>query len=441
MLRAIALSDLHGNKEAVKAFLKDVKNRKLNVEHLIIAGDIGTPEDPNRLRDILEILRREGFKIYYVTGNWDISSTTPNEPGIYNMDDTGPITIDGFQIVGHGEKFSPYKLKENMPTILVTHYPPYGILDRGFKYTLHRKGSHTGLIKLNYLIEEYKPFIHIFGHAHKSGGLTLKLNGVYYVNTARLDRFTRDGKCIGNYTLIIADRSSPPKIKHFYIGGVLKICSRCGRKVLMPPSWNVCKDCMLKDELTVIRLPKIENPKIRITIYRHKSTSTIKEITHEIKVPFSTIRTKNVLREFVEDSIREEIYNRLLEEYEEVLIVPKESLTYLYPCPLQKKQASPFIVRLFQCKSCTKYDEKNPSCLIFKTFLWHKAEIAWALKSHENNKYEKDSYMMIFIGENRKINTKNIRNLQKNGINVIISILPKGFAREEAVDTYESNPE
>lgn len=44
--------------------------------------------------------------------------------------------------------------------LLLTHGPPFGILDT------NRKGEHSGSKALLNLVERVKPKVHIFGHIH-----------------------------------------------------------------------------------------------------------------------------------------------------------------------------------------------------------------------------------------------------------------------------------
>ena len=63
---------------------------------------------------------------------------------------------------------------EDIPTdldILVTHYPPMGILDEGF-------GSPE---ILNFVLKA-KPAYHLFGHVHKTGGEDTQSQGTKYQN-------------------------------------------------------------------------------------------------------------------------------------------------------------------------------------------------------------------------------------------------------------------
>lgn len=64
--------------------------------------------------------------------------------------------------------------------ILVTHGPPFGILDTG------SDGVHAGCKILQQKVEEIKPKVHIFGHIHHSSGET-SANGVKYVNAAMMN--------------------------------------------------------------------------------------------------------------------------------------------------------------------------------------------------------------------------------------------------------------
>jgi Icc-related predicted phosphoesterase len=63
------------------------------------------------------------------------------------------------------------KFCERIPNdinILITHTPPYGILDYS------KFGSHCGSISLLHKINQIKPIISIFGHIHEDGGKIIK---------------------------------------------------------------------------------------------------------------------------------------------------------------------------------------------------------------------------------------------------------------------------
>lgn len=63
--------------------------------------------------------------------------------------------------------------------VLLSHHPPYGILDVTFY------GGHAGLEPLRDLVYRLKPRLHLFGHIHESRG-SLTQAGVTFVNPGPL---------------------------------------------------------------------------------------------------------------------------------------------------------------------------------------------------------------------------------------------------------------
>ncbi len=64
--------------------------------------------------------------------------------------------------------------------ILVTHGPPYGILDA----TVH--GQRVGCQELRPVVERLRPRLHLFGHIHEAYG-QIERNGTRFVNASVLD--------------------------------------------------------------------------------------------------------------------------------------------------------------------------------------------------------------------------------------------------------------
>ena len=56
--------------------------------------------------------------------------------------------------------------------ILVTHVPPYGILDQ-ITHPISKRIENTGSISLRQKIEYLKPKLHVFGHIHEESGTML----------------------------------------------------------------------------------------------------------------------------------------------------------------------------------------------------------------------------------------------------------------------------
>lgn len=66
--------------------------------------------------------------------------------------------------------------------ILVTHGPPYGILDR-----THPAGQQLGDVDLFAAIQRIKPKLHVFGHIHGGYGIK-RMNGVTFVNASHCNK-------------------------------------------------------------------------------------------------------------------------------------------------------------------------------------------------------------------------------------------------------------
>eukprot|EP01084_Bolivina_argentea_P057644 105297_1 len=91
------------------------------------------------------------------------------------------VELYGINIYGHGWKPDIGKRQWNIPNnanIIITHNPPYGILD----------GRYEGCKQLKKCINKIKPLIHCFGHVHSDYGIYYDdKNGIYYVNAASVD--------------------------------------------------------------------------------------------------------------------------------------------------------------------------------------------------------------------------------------------------------------
>ncbi len=73
-------------------------------------------------------------------------------------------------------------------TILVTHVPPYGILDKvdsqmvsyaQSTYGEKAKKGNIGSLGLRRVVLEYKPYLHVFGHVHESQGVYLTSSTIF----------------------------------------------------------------------------------------------------------------------------------------------------------------------------------------------------------------------------------------------------------------------
>lgn len=72
---------------------------------------------------------------------------------------------------------------EQIPTgvdVLITHGPPYGILDQT------QSGEHVGCELLRKELHRIRPKVHVFGHIHEAYGQHYE-DGIQYVNAAMCD--------------------------------------------------------------------------------------------------------------------------------------------------------------------------------------------------------------------------------------------------------------
>lgn len=87
-----------------------------------------------------------------------------------------------------GEEINHYwKLIPSDTTVLVTHGPPYGVLD---KTTMANgdEGSSEGCLDLLNRVKELKQLkFHCFGHMHRNGGKTIKIGNTTFINASVMD--------------------------------------------------------------------------------------------------------------------------------------------------------------------------------------------------------------------------------------------------------------
>jgi Icc-related predicted phosphoesterase len=66
--------------------------------------------------------------------------------------------------------------------VLVTHGPPFGVLDQSRPTT-----DHLGCEELAEVVEKVAPRLHVFGHIHGGQGRVHGSNGCEFVNTSVLN--------------------------------------------------------------------------------------------------------------------------------------------------------------------------------------------------------------------------------------------------------------
>jgi len=190
-MKIVAISDTHGMYQSVEVPDADM---------LIHAGDItshGTYEDLENFNEWLGELPHK-HKIV-IAGNhdwcfeWD--STKSRQiltNAIYLQDEM--VEIEGLRIYGSPWQPAFYDWAFNLPRgkelaevwaripdnldILVTHGPPYGILDQ-----TKRDLRNVGCQDLLDAVLERRPRFHIFGHIHEGYGQHEEL-GIHFINAS-----------------------------------------------------------------------------------------------------------------------------------------------------------------------------------------------------------------------------------------------------------------
>lgn len=206
-MKIIAISDIHGMYRELKLPTGDV---------LVCAGDMLNHGTNDELVDFVDWLSWLDFKeIIVIPGNHDwVFERNPNGAnelfkanGLILLNDS-EVIIDGIKFWGspvtpyfHNWAFNRartpgevnlYKVPlikdhwDKIPKdtdVLITHGPPYGILDE----TLYKSG--LGCVDLYKAIERVKPKVHIFGHIHYCGGQQVAEGGTIYYNVAVCDEW------------------------------------------------------------------------------------------------------------------------------------------------------------------------------------------------------------------------------------------------------------
>lgn len=178
-MKFVAISDTHGC------------HRQLNLPHgdvLLHAGDICDQGNQKHVEDFFNWITDLKFKyIVFVRGNHDInlidksSLLDVNFPNhVFQLDHSGTV-IGNIPIWGVPFPLDWEKRKwDTIPTntkILITHQPPYSILD------LPPNSKSRGEKKLLEKVKQTQPMVHLFGHIHASYG-QIKINDTLFINAS-----------------------------------------------------------------------------------------------------------------------------------------------------------------------------------------------------------------------------------------------------------------
>ncbi len=171
-MKILCVSDYHADERLAKN-IEDLAEAE-KVDAVINAGDFVSRSFAEK------VLNRTKFQTFVVRGNWDGEITIKNKNVHLLKDDV--VEYKGYYFIGsefgyHSHIIRLAKNLDNRKIILITHEPPYDILD------LTYFGASAGLIDLRAIVNEIKPLIHVFGHIHESAGY-IKHKGTLFVNAA-----------------------------------------------------------------------------------------------------------------------------------------------------------------------------------------------------------------------------------------------------------------
>lgn len=196
-MKVAAVGDLHGMRPSIPA-----------CDLLLLAGDY---QFDYSFAHWLEMVGRDHVPIVAVAGNHDfLAQERPGDmydlPWYYLCDETVTLVLpEGGRrrkVKIHGSPWTPtflnwafmkddQELEEHWAMIpddvdiLVTHGPPYGILDRTFD------GRHVGSRTLRDRVEALgreSLRLHVFGHIHEQGGRRAHLAGVTLANVSMVGK-------------------------------------------------------------------------------------------------------------------------------------------------------------------------------------------------------------------------------------------------------------
>ncbi len=177
-MRIVIISDTHGcHREAVLP----------EGDIIVHTGDICNQGNEEQVHDFLDWYKELDYqRRIFIKGNhdWDLinnKTLIPSEiPSGIDYLHNESLEINGVKIWGVGEdndKDAPWDLIPNDTDILLTHSPPFEILDKA------PSGNRRGEKALLKRVFEVAPRLHLFGHIHFSHGRE-EQNGIQFFNSS-----------------------------------------------------------------------------------------------------------------------------------------------------------------------------------------------------------------------------------------------------------------
>jgi len=145
-MRIYALADLHGQADRIRTVREVAKSLRPDV--VVIAGDL---THGGRGREALDLL-------------WELDALAiPGNMDPADVDAAIPRNLNRQVVEWNGVRFAGL---QGVPCeVLVSHEPPYGILDRAWT------GRSIGSRAVRGLVERLRPRVVLCGHVHESPGV------------------------------------------------------------------------------------------------------------------------------------------------------------------------------------------------------------------------------------------------------------------------------
>ena len=176
-MKIYSVADIHGSQYRLNLVLKNIKRYAPDL--VIVCGDITQFGPGDVAKNFLDQIPVETMA---VTGNIDSPDV---KRGIDNSKATRielkKVVKKGISFVGSSginpDDFKTLEEKKMIDekTILVTHVPPFGTVDKIFI------GMHGGCKELRELVDKFKPRLVLSGHIHEDPGYK-KINNTIFVN-------------------------------------------------------------------------------------------------------------------------------------------------------------------------------------------------------------------------------------------------------------------
>ena len=190
-MKILCIADIHGNVEKIEN-IKD-----LNPDLILVAGDITNFGGKEKAKEVIKALKNACKNILAVPGNCDYPEVLDlleemgisihgkgvkidNRTGIFGVGGSNitpfntPFELEESEIVSLLE--AGYKaIKDCKIKILVSHAPPFGILDK------ISSGLHVGSKAISEFLKENKVDYVVCGHIHEAKGIE-KVDEITFIN-------------------------------------------------------------------------------------------------------------------------------------------------------------------------------------------------------------------------------------------------------------------